>query len=224
MSNPEFQLAAQLSSSKGLRPTHDWLSSFLKTQRPTTPLQSLMQTACFRLLSSDITSTLNCDTCFPADISNSHIQERKLQGSIPVQVLGVENISKSRWEQIEAMEAIERGEGTRGREIIRLPETEGEDGLNEGHSLRNSGMHKLLLQDASGKRAYGIELSTVEGVGSSMNIGSKLLLTEVAVARGTILMVPKTVRLLGGKIESFHKQWKENRKAELKSSIENQGS
>ena len=222
MSNPELQLAAQLNSSKGLRPKNEWLSSFLKTQRPTTPFQSLMQTACFRLLSSDITSTLNCDACFPADISNPHVQERKLQGSIPVQILGVEDISKSRWEQIEAIEAIERGEGTRGREIIRLPETEGEDGLNGGRSVRISGMHKLLLQDASGVRAYGIELFAIEGVGSSMNIGSKLLLAEVTVARGTVLMEPKTVRLLGGKIESFHKQWKENRKADLKSSIERQ--
>ena len=220
MTNPAVQLGAQLASTKRLSPNSAWLSSFLDSQRPTTPFQSLVQTASFRLLASDITKSFVQDACFPADISNQQIQERKLAGSIPVQVLGVEDISKSRWEQIEAIEAIERGEGTKGREIIRV--TEENDGTKEGDGPARGGVHKLLLQDARGNRVYAVELRPVEGLGLRMSIGCKLLLQDVTAARGTILMEPKCVTVLGGKIGAWHKSWKDNRKAALKRGIEGQ--
>lgn len=223
MSNPAAQLAAQLCSSKGLRPTSEWLSTFIATQRSTTPLQSLVQTASFRILSTDITTALRRDVSLPVDISDPNVPTRTLNGSIPVQVLGVEDISRSRWEQIEAIEAIERGEATRGREIIRLP-IESENGQDEGASTTRGGVHRLILQDASGIRAYGVELHAIEGVGLGMSIGSKYLLNEAIASRGIILLEPKTMKSLGGRIESFHQQWKQNRKQDLKDGIRAQDS
>ena len=147
-----------------------------------------------------------------------------MSGPIVVQVLTVDDMSKSRWEQIEAIEALERGEGTKGREIIRVVPTEDEDGSNTGVQ-KGGGPHKLLLQDAQGSRIYGIELKHIEGVGLGMNIGCKLVLRGALVARGVILLEPDTISLLGGKIETLHKAWKENRKADLKAAIEaNEGS
>ena len=221
MSNPSAQLAAHLASSKGLNPTAEWLTKFLSSQRPTTPFQSLVQTASFRLLASDITKALSPDACLPTDVSNPHIKQRKLSGPMPLQILGVEDISKSRWEQIEAIEAIERGEGTRGREIIRV--TEDEDTTNEGTTRSKSGTHKLLLQDVQGTRIYGIECSKVEGIGLNMDVGTKLLLREAIVARGIVLLDNHCVRLLGGKIEAYHETWKKNRKTDLKRDIEERG-
>ena len=136
-----------------------------------------------------------------------------------MQVLAVEDMSKSRWEQIEAIEALERGEGTKGREIIRVAAAEDEGGA-EAAVQTGGGPHKLLLQDAAGRRVYGIELKGLEGVGLGMSIGCKVVLKNVLVARGVVLLEPATVTVLGGKIEELHKVWKEGRKAELKAAIE----
>ena len=136
-----------------------------------------------------------------------------------VQVLQVEDMSKSRWEQIEAIEALERGEGTKGREIIRVaPAEENED--TEANTNRGGGPHKLLLQDAKGARIYGIELRSVEGLGLGMSIGAKLVLKNASVARGVVLLEPTNTMFLGGKIEELHKAWKENRKSDLRAAIE----
>lgn len=215
------QISAQLTSTKCLTPTQNWLSAFIHTQRPAIPLPALTQTALFRLLASDITTTLlsSASNCFPSDIHNATIKERRVNGPIVAQVLGVEDMSRSRWEQVEAIEALERGEGTKGREIIRVPPPE-EDAETNAKLNRGGGPHKLLLQDVKGTRAYGIELKGVEGVGLGMSIGCKLVLKNVVVARGILLLEPATTTMLGGKIESLHKTWKENRKAELKAAIE----
>lgn len=134
--------------------------------------------------------------------------------------MDIEDIGCSRWSQIEAIEAAERGETTKGREIIRV--VPGEDGLatdTEATVAEKGGPHKLLLQDAKGARVYGFELSPVEGVGLNMSIGAKLVLKNVVVARGVILLEPATVSLLGGKVEAAHKLWKDGRKARLKASV-----
>lgn len=134
-------------------------------------------------------------------------------------MLAVEDMSKSRWEQIEAIEALERGEGTKGREIIRVTATEDDDSVG-ANVQKGGGPHKLSLQDAVGRRVYGIELRSLEGVGLGMSIGCKMVLKNVLIARGVILLEPITTTVLGGKIEELHKAWKDGRKAELKAAIE----
>ncbi len=136
-----------------------------------------------------------------------------------MQVLAVEDMSKSRWEQIEAIEALERGEGTKGREIIRVAAPEEGDDAG-GDVQKGGGPHKLLLQDATGRRAYGIELKALEGVGLGMSIGCKLVLKSAVVARGVVLLEPRTTMVLGGKIDALHKAWRAGRKEELKKAIE----
>jgi RecQ-mediated genome instability protein 1 len=73
----------------------------------------------------------------------------------------------------------------------------------------------LLLQDAKGTQIYGLEVASVEGIGLSMNIGAKLILKDITVARGVVLLEPNTVSVLGGRIEDLHKRWKTDRKATL---------
>ena len=221
MSNSAAQLSAHLTATKFLSPNPTWISTFLTTQRHTTPFAALAQTTCFRLLASDITNSLTtaASTCFPRDVQNVNVQERRLTGAIAVQVLAVEDMSKSRWEQIEAIEALERGEGTKGREIIRVAATE-EDDSSGAAVQKGGGPHKLLLQDAAGKRVFGIELKGLEGVGLGMSIGCKMVLNNALVARGVVLLEPATTTVLGGKIEELHKVWKDGRKAELKAAIE----
>ncbi|KAL8805614.1 MAG: hypothetical protein Q9182_001879 [Xanthomendoza sp. 2 TL-2023] len=216
-------LLTHLSTTKNLHPSPQWLTAFMTTQKPTTPLPALAQTALFRLLSSDISTTLSTtdpQTCLPSDIHNVNIKERRLPGPIALQLLGIEDMSKSRWEQIEAIEALERGEGTKGREIIRVTATEEENNDSEGVGKRGGGPHKLTLQDARGNCVYGIELTGIKGVELGMSIGCKMVVKNAVVARGVVLMDPGNTTILGGKIEGLHKAWKENRKAELKAAIE----
>ena len=139
------------------------------------------------------------------------------------QVLAIEDMSKSRWEQIEAIEALERGEGTKGREIVRVvAPTEADDESASGNVgiITKGGPHKVLLQDVKGTRAYGIELRGVEGLGLEMSIGCKVLLKDIKVTRGVLLLEPGSTSVLGGKIEGLHRVWRENRKVELRAAIE----
>ena len=153
-----------------------------------------------------------------------NVRERRLRGPVAVQVLGVEDMGRSRWEQVEAMEAVERGEGTKGREIIRVaPGETGDDGGERKTVGAAVGPHKLLVQDARGMRVYAIELVRVAGVGVGMSIGCKIVLRDVVVARGVVLLEPMSTSLLGGKIEGLHRAWRENRKAELKAAIRGAG-
>ncbi|KAL8673543.1 MAG: hypothetical protein Q9168_002032 [Polycauliona sp. 1 TL-2023] len=218
--NLAAQLATQLANTKNLHPTQQWLTAFMNTQKSTTPLQVLIQTALFRLLSSDITTSLGPQCTLPNDIHNINVKERHVQGPILVQLLGIEDMSKSRWEQVEAIEALERGEGTKGREIIRVTATDGDDDGTNATDNKSGGPHKLSLQDAHGTSIYGIELKDIKKIGLGMSIGCKMVLKSVLVARGVLLMEPANTTILGGKIEVLHKAWKENRKAELKAAIE----
>ncbi len=141
-------------------------------------------------------------------------------------------MSKSRWEQIEAIEALERGEGTRGREIIRVAPAvvEGDNDPSitttttattqpATGAVRGGGPHQVLLQDAAGRKCRAMELKTVDGIGTGMNIGCKVLLQGAAVSRGYVLMEPETTVVLGGKVEELQRVWREGRKASLRAEL-----
>ena len=230
--DPKSPQAAELRTAlarKSLHPASEWLYGFLATQRPTTPASALASTASFRLLAGDITTTIAASAPrLPQDIHNVAVPERRLPpGDVIVQVLDVEDIGRSRWEQIEAIEAIERGEGQRGRTLFRVGVTENEDGqaqinTSSGASTTSKGPHKLLLQDAAGMKAYGIELLPVEGLSLSMAMGAKMALKGCRVARGVILLEPATTSWHGGKIEALHLTWIAAKKERLVAAIEMQ--
>ncbi|KAF2144529.1 uncharacterized protein K452DRAFT_316504 [Aplosporella prunicola CBS 121167] len=215
------EITAHLAS-KGLHPTHDWLSNFMSTVRQSTALAAIKQTALFRLLASDITQSLrrSQSSMFPGDILNGTIKERVLPGPIVVQVIEIEDIGRSCWSQVEALEAAERGEMTKGREVIRVvPDEQGTGGPTQTAADEvnaGNGPHKLLLMDVSGTRVYALELFAVNGIGLRINIGAKLVLRNVVVARGLVLLEPKTTTFVGGKIDALHKAWIEGRKERLK--------
>ena len=204
-------------ASKGLRLTDAWLNPFLSAQPTAVPVSSLKQTAMYRVLHSDISTTLQTGSgvVFPPNILDASVPERKLPGVIPVQLMDIEDIGRSKWSQVEALESVERGEMTKGREIIRVVPGE-DDGSEQPSQPPSAGPHKVLLQDATGCRVYGFELSPVQGVNLNMAIGAKLVLKDATVARGVVLLQPTTATLVGGRIDELHKRWKEELKARLK--------
>ncbi|PYI33623.1 putative RecQ-mediated genome instability protein [Aspergillus indologenus CBS 114.80] len=231
MTTPQSQIAAQLHTTKALPVSPTWLNSFVSSTttalQRTVPISALTQTALFRILASDIRDSLhpnNPSALLPADIVDPSVQERRLPGPVPVQVLDIEDIGTSLWSQVEAIERVERGEAVRGREIVRAVnvgggEDEEEGGGNAGPAASENeshGPHRLIVQDAAGTRAVAVELKRVQGISvAKLAIGAKLVIRNATVARGMILLAPDCMTLLGGKIESLDHAWKEGRKARL---------
>lgn len=247
--DPAPRISSHLSS-KSLPVSPAWLTQFLSSQRTDgIPLPALCQTAQFRLLASDLTTSLapTASQLLPTDISDANIKERRVVGPVPVQVLDIEDMSSSIWSQIEAIERVERGETTRGREIIRTvtrdeggdvtvgnntstpgnPTAESNARPNQANNNNNSGTttssgpHRVILEDAHGTKVVSIELKRVEGVAiGKMSIGAKLVIKNAVVARGMLLLEPNCATLLGGKIESVDKAWNEGRKERLMAKIQ----
>ncbi|KAK8088151.1 RecQ mediated genome instability protein Rmi1 [Apiospora hydei] len=248
-----MDLAAQIRSGlqrQGLpTPTLEWVQAVLPNRNPMPPLQALIATAKARLMVVDITNGTVLDASAPAlspNLSNMEVVETKLSRDVLVQVLDIDNLTKSKWEQVEELEAIARGEQTRGREMIRLPAA-GEDddevsyssastqalssapggarGGNGASATPKNSTHRLVLQDCKGQKVHGLELHRIERIGiGTMNIGEKILLKKGAtVARGMVLLEPTNCTILGGKVEAWQKAWFDNRLARLKEAIESQG-
>lgn len=226
------QIAAQIQSSKGLCASQAWISAFIASNgQRNIPASALAKTAIFRILASDFRESLstNPTSVFPSNIFDPSIQERRLHGPIPVQVLDIEDIGASLWSQVEAIERVERGEAIRGREIVRTISVGEDQEATENNGSGNQatrgadgsgsvggGPHRLVLQDANGLRAIAIEMHNIEGISTEkLSIGAKLLLQNATVARGMILLNPTSTTLLGGKIDSLDRPWKEGRKARL---------
>ncbi|KAF2849327.1 RecQ mediated genome instability protein-like protein Rmi1 [Plenodomus tracheiphilus IPT5] len=215
-----INLVAELTqhlNARHLYPTPAWLQSFVSTTRPNTPLPAVKQTALFRLLATDITTTLNQPAAciFPQDILKGTTQSRIVSGPILCQVLDVEDVGHSRWSQVESIEAHERGEMTKGREIVRVVEQENEGSSEAAAPVQSKGPFKLLLQDAKGLKIYAFDLRGIDGLNTSMTMGAKLILKSVDVRRGVAMLEPGNVQVLGGKLEALDKAWKESRKDRL---------
>lgn len=232
-----MQLLALLQTYNLPPPSHKWLQTLIATRNPPPPLPSLAMTAKTRLLAADLTTPGLLDAaliptiCFADVINSPSVKETRLRSDVYAQVLEVENLSRSRWDQIEELEAIERGEQTRGREIVRLPVHASLDGDDSSSAVRETAAapdptgaavrnatHRLLLQDCRGQKVYGFELVHIPEIAVGvLPIGAKILLKKgTVVARGSILLEPKTCQMLGGKVEAWQRSWLDGRLARLR--------
>ncbi|KAI3402019.1 hypothetical protein diail_3993 [Diaporthe ilicicola] len=231
------QIHAQMQNLSLPPPSQPWLQALISARDPPPPLPSLVMTVKTRLLASDLKTPglLDPDSIptisLPSGITNPAVKETRLSRQVYVQVVDIEDLARSRWEQVEELEAIERGEQTRGREIIRLPTNGADadvhhDGTADGPEARsavagaagatvtqsgpaigssNKASHRLVLQDCKGQNVYGLELTRIPRIAvGTLNIGEKILLRKGAVvARGVVLLEPATCQILGGKIDAW---------------------
>ncbi|KAK4242904.1 hypothetical protein C8A03DRAFT_28903 [Achaetomium macrosporum] len=249
------QLQTSLRSTSNPVPSLTWLQTLATSRNPAPPLASLLATARTRLLASDLTTPGLLDAQYMAAHSLppnmpqtlATARETRLGREVVVQVLDIEDVSRSRWEEVERLEAVARGEGTRGREVIRVNSSSAADGADgdgeeelaqggsggggqqqqgeaagggQGSAGRNA-THKLVVQDCKGQRVHAIELKRVDklGVGTTM-IGEKILLRAgTVVARGVVLLDPAQCVVLGGKVEAWHRAWVDGRLARLREAV-----
>lgn len=234
------QLRAAILSQSLPVPSPSLLTSLTTSRNPPPPLPSLVATAKARLLACDLTSSTLLDSpaaSLPLSIGDAHAKDTRLPRDVHVQVVDVENLSLSVWEQVEELEAVERGERTRGREVVRVT-AEDDDGItggNEGSQTQTTtqrratatatagknATHRLTLQDCNGKRVFALEMRRMDRIGIGKTcMGEKLLLKAgTAVARGTVLLTPDLCVFLGGKIEAWQKAWMEGRLARLREAV-----
>ncbi|KAK3486238.1 hypothetical protein B0T13DRAFT_523569 [Neurospora crassa] len=142
-------------------PSLSWLTTLIPstTSRNIPPLPSLLATARLRLLSSDLSTPGLLDPSyvsshsFPASLTSGqqhpptgYPKDQSLPQDVLVQVLDIVNLSRSKWEVVEELESIERGEQTRGREVIRLPTTSNSDpnDPNDGVDMGDGGTQTQL--------------------------------------------------------------------------------
>ncbi|EJP69350.1 RecQ-mediated genome instability protein 1 [Beauveria bassiana] len=221
-----------------------FLTTLISARTPPPPPASLLATAKARLLACDLTQStggiLDADAmaALPADVGSARAEKRTLPRDVHVQVLDVENLSLSRWEQVEELESVERGERRQGREVIRVTAEEGEEEEGDGSSRatgtqgRGAGgaqqvtaaknaVHRLVLQDCKGQSVYAVEMKRMDRIGiGKTSIGEKMLLRAGSVvARGSVLLTPDKTVFLGGKVESWHEAWTSGRLARLKAAV-----
>lgn len=189
------RLKAELWSRYTIAPKDQWLNTFLASITNTSqPLPALTSTAHFRLIQTDFTTTLSAERqqLFHKDIADVNRKDIAVQHDTLVQILNIQDISTSKYHQIEAIERIEQGEEVRGREIVRrVPGAmdDDEDDSNASNPYSGStavstttvrasahtqssnaprkgstGPHKLLLQDVAGSKCWAFELSRIERI------------------------------------------------------------
>ena len=102
---------------------------------------------------------------------------------------------------------------TKGREIVRVVDQANDD--STAASIQSKGPFKLLLQDARGVKVYALDIRGIDGLNTGMTMGVKLVLKNIDVRRGVIMLEPRNVQILGGKLEALDKAWKAGRKDRL---------
>uniref|UniRef100_L2FJY2 RecQ-mediated genome instability protein 1 n=1 Tax=Colletotrichum fructicola (strain Nara gc5) TaxID=1213859 RepID=L2FJY2_COLFN len=211
------QIRNALHSQSFPTPSVPWTTT-LTSRVPTPPLPSLIATAKARLLASDLTTPNLLDpsssVTFPPAATDPQTPETTLPRDVPCQVLDVENLALSRWEQVEELEAAEYDnvdEGAPGRT----------QAAAAAPQQRKNATHRLVLQDCKGQKVYAMELRRVDRIGVGVtNIGEKVMLKAgTVVARGTVLLEPEKCVMLGGKVDAWQKAWMEGRIARLKEAV-----
>ncbi|KPI44273.1 uncharacterized protein AB675_8567 [Cyphellophora attinorum] len=266
MSALSTQLTTALQTRYSLTPAPAYLTTFLSsTRQPLPPLPALTSTLHFRILASDITTSLlaSPSTTLPPGTSSTSTKEFRLTHAVPCQVLDIRDLGSSKWSQVEAIERVERGEEVRGREVIRTVPGLNDDGEHDGSTTgtatnghaptigtrglptpaataasstapansaatpkRSQGPHQLLLADAAGTQIRAFEhthpfprlfiTNDPTNNNEGISIGAKILLQpNTLVRRGMVMLDPQTVKILGGKIESWDRAWRRGRKEGL---------
>ncbi|TGO25186.1 hypothetical protein BPAE_0085g00060 [Botrytis paeoniae] len=248
------QLLHSLSTSHLPLPSPTFLTAILTpstTHLSSLPsLPSLLATTRHRLLSTSLTTPnfLSPEThSLPPSLSNSLIKETLLDHDIPVQVLDIEDISRSKSDLLLDLEAERLGERTQGRSIIRVADESSSSfsstldlgssastqhpnqTQNKSSPSNSSGPFKLHLQDLTGATIYAFTSSLSAssplqekiGLPPKMNIGCKILLQRgTRVHRGMVRLEGYTCIVLGGRVEGLDRAWKEGWEGRLRESIE----
>lgn len=232
------QLKTSLASSSFPLPSQTLVTNLLSTT-PAPTLPRLIALTKSSILTSPITAASLLDPsvpAFPQNLLSPEVREGRLPADVLLQIVDIEDLSRSRWDQIEELERVERGEMKRGRAVVRV-ENEEEDqdreratqsaggaGAGAAAEARKAGgnaTHRVTFRDRAGTHLYGLELVRMTRLAVGVTkIGEKVVIKRgAAVARGTVLLEPGTCSFLGGYVEDEEKRWAASRLKALKEAV-----
>ncbi|SPO04295.1 uncharacterized protein DNG_06978 [Cephalotrichum gorgonifer] len=237
------QLKASLSQTSFPLPSTTLLTTLLSTNPPPSLPRLTAQTKS-HILTTDLTTPSLLDPSvpvFPPELLSPALRDAKLPADVPLQIVDIEDLSRSRWDQIEELERIEKGELKKGRAVVRIENEDEDDAAaraTQGGAARptpapapgpgdaaqkasGNATHRVTLQDRAGTNIFGIELTRMPRLGVGVTrIGEKVVVRRGAtVARGTVLLEPATFLFLGGYVESEEKRWVGDRLKVLREAV-----
>lgn len=225
------QLKTALGAASIPLPSQSLLTSLLSTT-PSPSLPRLTALAKSKVLTSPLTDPSLLDPsvpAFPPSLLSPEAREGRLPVDVPLQVVNIEDLSRSRWEQIEELERVERGETKKGRAVVRVENEEEDENMDRAtqgarapeRKAPGNATHRLTLQDRAGTLLHGLELVRMPRLGVGVTkMGEKVLVKRGAVvARGTLLLEPGTCVFLGGFVEGEDERWVAGRLKALRESV-----
>ncbi|KAI9643687.1 hypothetical protein NHQ30_008309 [Ciborinia camelliae] len=224
-------------------PTPHFLRPILaaSTQQPRPPpLAALIATTKHRILSTSLTtpSFLSRDQTpiLPPNLRNPLVPESRLDRDIPVQVLDIQDIGRSKSELLLELLREKVGERISGREVIRVVDEIAAPHLDLGSSASTQHAHvsappgsrgpfKLLLQDRAGASidAFTPHPMQMQKIGFPpvMYVGCKIILRRgTRVCRVWSGWRRTRVSCWGGRVESLERGWREGLEERVRREVE----
>jgi hypothetical protein len=166
-------------ASKQLHLSPNYISTLLASIHPppTTVTPHLLANLHASFLNTALQQSAAPQSFLPRSVSSQH--NISIPGPTLVQIIHVQDIGTSRLAQLEALEKAITEAGPQGRRVIDLPaDEEGDDnnvanGPNEEINVGKS-ICKILVEDGSGERVYGMEVKPIEGIKVGMSLGCKV--------------------------------------------------
>lgn len=145
------------------------------------------------------------------DMHNKSIGSKN--APVLVQIVEIVNISQSLHSQAEKLEDSMAPQGKKYQHTVE--ETNIEEDAEQIKptyyklAIDKSATQKFLLQDVAKTFCWGYDLFHVLSNHENIRLGTKLLLHNCKIARGTLLLMPESVQVLGGSIASWNERSQE---------------
>lgn len=226
MSSSRHHHLVSFFQSKNIAINHAWLTALLSKLSaddvlPTTN-NALEDLAVRHFLHSNIRQSVSpSPPLLPGDTTEKTVVSRVL-----VQIVDCQEVGSSLSQQLDKLEAYEERQKPISRRLIRLPDTDDHNELDDAdqsnHQQTQAGreqgaassddqrglvgkkMVKVVLEDAKGNRLFGIDQKPIDHLYFGMPLGAKLFLIDVTVVYGVLILRPTKIEWLGGTVNAWN--------------------
>lgn len=193
-----------------------WLTAALQ-ELETHHLGDLQSAVLARWLQSDLRQSLNKhqSNTLPSDCHAS--PRASFTGPLILQIVSCQEIGSSCATQLEQLKVYKERQRPEERRLVHLEEEVNENDTNilntaqQGYELSQEmdqiirkGLTRLILEDCTGQRCYGLEHKPISNMDATMSLGGKIVVSESTIIWGTLLLKPLKVEYLGGHIASWN--------------------
>lgn len=159
-----------------------------------------------------------------------------IKGPILVQLMDIVDISRSKYNQLQALEddtivpdpeeeviatTANNNSNKSRRRIAQAAADEEEEGGNDTTTKNpNKATYKVVFQDKNEKLIYGIEVIRNTDFSSDTPLGSKWILYDTTLRRGVLMLKKNSLEYLGGEITELNQTRKERLIQRLRNEVD----